>query len=800
MKIKSCLFSFFLLFQFTTLGSAESEKQLSDKLNSFIFYQYMMDSLPGGYFYPAFFENFAPDATFLIEENNGFSLIDSPRVYFEGDSFINFHWLYDGFSINSVLDEGAPAILLPFSSVSKYQLQGEVPFCKNYGLDFISEDAEKTDSRLMLSNVWPDMGSAIPGATFMVSPHATSEDRSPFLYTERRRIRSNYFADFIFNRKFKHSTLSFSFDYFNMKRQFNDFNSFNARFNEKGRFVLLHAKYKKTYQNGFLNLAAVYNNLSRDRASAELGRLPQETKNKEKQSFFSGVTLKKKNILLKSSFLYEQENLAPLQLNFLKDLKDNDGEGLFPFEKWGSFSSSVFSLSLEVPYDFSVKHRATHIDMFADFQFTSLRAKEGSFENNPVSFDGLPYLVILWEKGRAYRNRNVKARIGTIVHTSLSDRFSLFAKFVCQVSSLRFQASENNLSFVNAGFDAGALLFSGKNPEILISYGQMPYEIRENVNFFLEKQAPWGTICSWNDTNNDLIYQRGEEGQVFGFTGGFFHSVSPELRMPIKKRWLVSVSTPLSQKFRLTVKGIFKKISNNFWVRFKEDYGFYEEIDNVNLYFFSSPFKEFLLSNENFDKDPFYAQLLLHIRGGEEKKWFFSFSFLAHIGMGYTAFGNGPAANDIGILNESQANPNSWINGYGRVDGDRAYVGKMYFGFYLLKNLFLAASFKYRDGTPFAFIQVASFYNQHVFYLQTIQAENWKGVKGGPREDYVSDVSVQLKYQFNLLRWNAELHVSILNLLDFGSELSEYVFSGGSRYASELQIPRSLRIGVLIKM
>ena len=48
--------------------------------------------------YPAFFENYAPDATFLIEESNGFSLIDPPRVYFEGDSFTQFDWHLDGFA------------------------------------------------------------------------------------------------------------------------------------------------------------------------------------------------------------------------------------------------------------------------------------------------------------------------------------------------------------------------------------------------------------------------------------------------------------------------------------------------------------------------------------------------------------------------------------------------------------------------------------------------------------------------------------------------------------------------------
>jgi hypothetical protein len=185
--------------------------------------------------------------------------------------------------------------------------------------------------------------------------------------------------------------------------------------------------------------------------------------------------------------------------------------------------------------------------------------------------------------------------------------------------------------------------------------------------------------------------------------------------------------------------------------------------------------------------------------GKEAQKWYFSFSFMAHLGMGNTAFGNGPGANDFGILDESQANPNTWINGYGRVDGDRAFVGKLYFGFYLAKNLFLSASLKYRDGNPFAFIGSQYANDQWAFFLETIQAENRKGIKGGPREDFLSDVSVKLSYNFRLFDCDMTLFGSVFNLLDFGSELSEYVFSGGLRYSNELLIPRSARAGILIE-
>jgi hypothetical protein len=41
---------------------------------------------------------------------------------------------------------------------------------------------------------------------------------------------------------------------------------------------------------------------------------------------------------------------------------------------------------------------------------------------------------------------------------------------------------------------------------------------------------------------------------------------------------------------------------------------------------------------------------------------------------------------------------------------------------------------------------------------------------------------------------------SLFNLLDSGGELSENVFSGGERLANELQLPRSLGLGVVLEI
>jgi hypothetical protein len=786
------------VFLFSAAGGFSDIVYSSYKLNSFVLSPFLMETLPGARFFPSFFENFVPDAVFLIEESNGFSLIDTPRVYFEGDSCLHFNWLYDGFTINSSLEAGAPGILLPFSSVAMYELRGETPLRRDAGLNFVSQKPKMSHAWIMFSNVWPNQGGYVPWAKVFVNPHATEPDRSPLLYTERRKFLSNYLLDFTYSRMFRSSSLSVSMSYFDVKRQFNDFNAYDNTFTEEGKMLLLLSQYERELWGGVFQLSGVYNNVSRDRFLAELGRLPQETMKKEKASFFSGIMFRNENVSLRLSFLHENEERSPSELNFTKDLDDNDGEGFFPFERWGSFSGNSFRFRGDIP--FKVLQGKAEMNVFTGVQWTSIRGNERVFDFNPISFFRSPYLVIQWAEGDSYRNSNLHVRMGSIFSIALYDDISFFARAFLQYSAVSFQFAGNDLSFLAPGYDLGFVFFRGKSPEILVSYARTPYELRENLNFFLERKRPSGMILGWSDENDDLHYQGGEEGEVFGYTGGQFHSKGEDLSLPGKQRFLFTLSTRLSRTFRFNMKGLYKKIINNFWVSFKKEYGFYENIDGKDIYFFSSPFEEYELSNSSFDKDPFYGQLLLQVVGSEERKWYFSFSFMAHIGMGYTAFGNGPSANDTGILDESQANPNTWLNGYGRVDGGRAFTGKMYFGFYVTKGLFVSASLKYRDGNPFAFIDTYSYYGQRVLVLKTIQGEDERGIKGGPREDYVSDISLKVKYEFKMFGRDAEAFVSLHNLNDFGSELSEYVFSGGWRYANELQIPRSIRAGLAFRL
>jgi hypothetical protein len=783
----------YLLIFFSSCLALSGQEAEND--SEFLISDFMLERLPGGYFYQNFFENLAPDVTSGIEESNGFAQLDFPKVYFEGDSWTQFNWYFDGFSINSALNDGAPAFQLPFLAIGSMALQSETPQQRHYGFNFNSHIPTATRSRLMASTAFANMGGYTALGKLAIGNHASL--RADNLYSGRRQISGNEALDYSWEAKSPLSSFLLALSYFNLDRRFNDFNVRNTQFAENGTLLQFLSRWHREYTRGTLDFSLAANGTRRDRLFAEEGRYPQETYVLDKKTVFAGIAWQGRPFNLKLSWQLEWENRTPFVLDAGKDLLDIDGQGFFPFEKWGKFMANSVALTIDQKYAFSLLGKKIEVRPYLDLTAVFLAAAEQSGSNNALYFDGQPYQVIEWRGGVAYRNQKLLGSGGALLAVSVFEKVKLNARLFFQYQGFGFETARNNCQFFQPGGELGITWAIGKKTILALSYGILPYELRANFSDFLEDQRPGATIFYWPDDNGDGIFQAGEKGPAYGETGGASHFLSPDLKAPQRQRLLLQFTIPLSSRFNLNIKGLYKKIHQPLWASFAERYGHYEDISGQEYYFIDRPYNAFELGNAPFARDPFYAQLLLRVNGQKPGHWFFSFSFLAHLGMGYTAFGNGPTANDIGIISESQAFPNSWINGFGRVDGDRAFVGKIYLGYYLFKRLFLSASIKYRDGDPFAFFNAFKKNGQWIITYQTIKAEDERGVKGGPREDCIWDFNFKLSYEFALFGKKGRLELACFNLLDFGLELSENVFADESRrLANELQLPRSLRLGV----
>jgi len=789
MKKNIYLLIIILILSTVVVPADKDGKKEDEKLSiSFVFDNFMQKVFPGSEFYSSIIENYLPETTSIIEESNGFAIIDNPKVYFEGDSFTRFNWYYNGLDINSSLNDGSPAVIIPFLSVSNYKLYGQTPMNNIYGLNQISDFAAPNGSKLSFSTIYSDMGTFSNWSQKLINTPAT--ERNERLSEKRRKLLNNYYISYDFNKKNNNTGIKFSLTYFDIKRQFNDFNKINTVFEETGRLFTASLQYGKILNKGVLSFFSVINNSDKSNLDSELGVYPQETTDLKRFSAITGIMYNNSSFDFALRLLYEDEKREPFTKNFTKDLMDNDGSGFILPLKYGEFRATSLLLKSNIKLLNSDNYK---LKLYGKLKFTKNDAWEDTNDYNIFTVGNTPYLIREWEAGSSYNNNLLDIKLGIVGNMNLSDSLKLIGKLYFHKTSLTFDNSANNLSYLTPSYDMGIILWPKSKGSLLLSFGSFTDDLN-NIIGFLEQKRPSSIYYFWNDKNGDGIYQTNERGNIYGYSGGKYHFADNNLKTPITKRLLVSLNTRISKNYRLLVKGIYKIVKNNYWVYFDRDYGFYDE----NLYYFDKPFKNYYLSNSLLKDEPFSAELLINFIGKKKEKWFFSFSFMAHIGMGNTSFGNG-FNNDIGIIDESMANPNAWLNGFGRVDGDRGFVSKLNYGIFLSKNLSIGLNLKYRDGNPFTFMKMSDKHNQWVIYYKTIKGENKEGKKGGPREDYLADLNFKLNYSLKLAGTHIDLSLSAFNILDVGYELSERVFTDErDRLAAELQIPRSMRFSINI--
>ena len=168
---------------------------------------------------------------------------------------------------------------------------------------------------------------------------------------------------------------------------------------------------------------------------------------------------------------------------------------------------------------------------------------------------------------------------------------------------------------------------------------------------------------------------------------------------------------------------------------------------------------------------------------------------------GTSTMGNGPLHNNVGVLSESSANPNTDYKLIGRLDQERAYVAHLLLAYRVNEMLSFSTSVKFKDGQPFASFETKTITDVNGNNQLAMRNERTKGINPfdhdfGSREDAFFNVEFRTNYRFNLGNHQAELQCYIYNLYDFGTELTEYAFLpvAGRRRAMSLNIPRGLML------
>lgn len=278
--------------------------------------------------------------------------------------------------------------------------------------------------------------------------------------------------------------------------------------------------------------------------------------------------------------------------------------------------------------------------------------------------------------------------------------------------------------------------------------------------------------------------------------GGSRLSVDPSLVPTQVYTGAVGLAWQLSERWVLRAQGLVKSLDQTLWI----EGGRYTVEDGAS--FLVPGEQQYTLTNLDQDA-PIYFGGQLQLWGHQTDEFLVNFAFAVYNVVGRTTPGNGPLANDPGILSRSSANPTLAAGALANTDADRAFLTKAVLGLRLVDTLWGFVSVRHRDGQPFAFAEPRVGPSGQVVLVPDSPRGSpfvYTRPLAGPREDFRLDLDVELSWTRTL--GDARLRVSALvaNLLDMGNELGEVQVrpARAGRGALESQIPRSLVLSVAV--
>lgn len=523
------------------------------------------------------------------------------------------------------------------------------------------------------------------------------------------------------------------------------------------------------------------------------------------------------------------KNIVHNQPNFSRNFIDVDGEG---FEPW-----YVDGNSIEVSFNHKQnKTLSKHFSLVADFSngLMIFNPKQ-NLSGNPIylqdenNFRSLYYTA--WEH-KSFTSGLFDNEAGiTYQNQLLKNILNFSAKFDITLDG--FAVSGN--SFIKPSWqfsvNAGFQIIPKIKISILLGKKQLPFDA-DYIRFFSADYMS-GKTYYWNDNNNDKQFQDNEKGELFTTTGGKYHQVGDNMQQPYEIYFDVPIEIKAGKRSLFTITGQYRQYSNLWGITYTQnvsELGYYTN-QNINIYqndpadvrqiFFlnkgevnyttTNNYSELMVAgtgnNSMMYQNPFYSGLNLKYEY-QSKKLYLSASFTAYMLVGFGSMGNGVLHNNLGVLSESMANPNTYLYYTGRLDADRSYIGRLLISYNINRRLSFAFQYKYKDGQSFNSFGVKVNNelpgNQVAIWNSNVKGDNPFTGQLSRREDCFYNTELRCKYTFFIKDKSLDINFSLYNLFDLGFQLAEYTFppqtDNGKRWVLETQIPRGFMLSASLKL
>jgi len=538
-----------------------------------------------------------------------------------------------------------------------------------------------------------------------------------------------------------------------------------------------------------------------------------ETAKKNATSFSLYGSKKTADTQYTSGLTLATNNVLHNNLNFSRNLIDQDGEAFEPWYPDGNTTELSYALNYS-------KNLNNWLELTFDGYNSLINFTPGekNFQNAIYARNiDMPFQALYfydWTAG-AYTGGLLENTLGLRTHKKLSSKLDFKANFDLTLDGMLI----SDKSMVRANWQAQAGFYYHPNKwfsmELNLSRNRVAFNI-DDIRYFSNDYMN-GDIYYWQDTNNDAIFQKeiDKHSDKFTSTGGKYHTAVAHLKQPT----YFTLDLPFYFRFgnghEISVLNTYSKY-NNFWnTSFDKDasaYGHYETVGEDQIFFRNNGavnyqvgyYDESIMKTDgplNFlSNSPFYVSNTVKYQYSNEK-FLFSFSWWSGGMAGMSTLGNGPLHNNLGVYSESTANPNIKYKLLGRYDQERAYVCRILLSYNLNKNLSFAFTGKFKDGQAFTNFGTHTITTGNGNSQMALWALRTKGINPftsdfGSREDACFNIDLSATYRGTVLKHNYDIQAMVYNLYDFGTELTEYTFDARSvsRRAMSLSIPRGLML------
>ncbi|MEQ8564541.1 MAG: hypothetical protein RMA76_06540 [Deltaproteobacteria bacterium] len=729
--------------------------------------------LPATFSVSSTFEQIAGPAVVLVEESGGFSDVDPEKVAIYGDSWTSTRWFVDGFDVSDPLFDGASAFHVPALATRRLTLRFEENprVQRRQGVSWTTGVTRAASALVTTGDAGGRFPFAYPIMDVFSGRHA--RERTPPPTEERRQYGPSFRLELTEDVTLDGGHLAVAAHVSRLERRYLDFawdGALNGIVPEQATRASALAIYRPDHGRYTVHGLAEID--ARDRLFAEVGHQPRESSRLDRFATMLGVAFDGGHVGLTIA----RYDVRAQDRDFARDIVDPDGEALFPFEPDGTTTAARLAFAYERGAFYAWgEERALfwspHVDAWSQ----------------PLTFQGAPYGR--WD----FSTRDTAQLIGDHrlgVRGAANDGLltATYDLFVANQHAVN-RSGRNALAFVDFGVKASLSLggLGAVRPFATIAKTPMPITVQV-------ARALDPAYLAARQTLND--------GSTVEDVGGRFVSLDDRLSGPNVYRAGLGLDIGISEHFRFGAQGLFKLFRGYFRLDYDGAPERYGDFDG-NVFHSNEREKRYLLTNPN-DDYPVYFALHLDASTRGYERFFFSAAFAAYNAVGTTTFGNGPTANDVGVISALGASPNARRLGLAALDLDRAFILEVAAAWSPIDDLWLSASVRHRDGQPFSFLDVNERDDGRValtYHSNRGSPYQYQRPLAGPREDFHLGADVQITYAIDAGEESVELWLLAANLFDMDNEIHEVNGPAGidGRAALETQLPRSLHFGVTVR-